>query len=92
MIPTHLLKYLQFYLKNFVLKALVPRHFFIRLRKDNASLRILVTRYLKHFVLKALVLKALLLILQRLKRDEVSLQIARAGGTTQSKVLKTPCD
>jgi hypothetical protein len=33
------------------------------------------------------VLKALLLILQRLKRDEVSLQIV----TTQSKMLKTPC-
>jgi hypothetical protein len=63
MIPTHLLKYLQFYLKNLVLKALVP----------------------KALVPKALVLKALLLILQRLKRDEVSLQIARAGGWDYSK-------
>ena len=51
MIPTHLLKYLQFYLKNLVVKALV--------------------------------LEALLLMLQRLKRDFVSLQIVRVGGTTK---------
>jgi hypothetical protein len=50
-----------------------------------ASLRILLKRCLKHVVLKALVLKALILILQRLKRDEVSVQIIRAGRRDYSK-------
>jgi len=46
---------------------------------------------LKALVPKALVLKALLLMLQKLKRDEVSLQIVRVGGTTKIKVLNVPC-